>query len=560
MNNVKILSNVSFLVETVHFNDVIQIEDNFNVNSFLNRLSREKSKHRVKDLNSVFIKHMFLRTENSTDSEISPDYMERMHEIGKILLDFSDKIREAKTIKNGMCYNLTNFSLRMKNLIGLVNAEKFDFEDLSAWRMGSKMETLFRERWKILSEEFSILKISLNDRIRQNDKVSGKIYSVGEIKEQIEKKQNQMIKMQEDSINAIRDIELESYYKQRLKIQLIDQIRDESRDIKIVLENLFHAYKHEIQKERGKFSRTALEKKIVKLIDDENAIENISDKDVFQKFENFWTTIIQSSEILEFRRNIEITENEQMVKLRHDVKKAFETCFEYNEVDIAAKNEFKELKSIENWQFSEAQFKEIKITDEKYFEKNILKKFAEKFAGKLLLSKNSQLMPQLLNQFHRLIDENRYTKNNVAGFVDNKVILELCSEFKKVLWLKLKEFDLKNSATPLFRVHVVGFACFKLLLPRLKQNLEYYQGKMDPVKKLNSQKDYFQNLYRCKIQGAKQSIIWEQKLTKAMLEIIVEIFLNPVGSQATNELIYKFIQNSGTDQNRNDFFRSRNKI
>ena len=289
-------------MKTLHFNDVIQIEDTFNVNTFLDRLSREESKHRVKDLNSVFIKHMFSWTENPSDSEISPDYMERMHETGKILLNFSDKIQETRQLQDDRSASFTNFASRMKNLIDLINAEKFDFEDLHAWRMGSKMETIFRERWKILSEEFSKLKISLNNRIRQSKKVSGKIHTVGEIQEEVDEMQKRMIKMQEDSISAIRDLELEPYYKQRLILQLSDQIRNESRDLKLVLKDLFHEYEHEIRRKTGKFSNTALKKKIEELIDNEKTIENISEKDLLQNFENFWRAVIESAEILEFRK------------------------------------------------------------------------------------------------------------------------------------------------------------------------------------------------------------------------------------------------------------------
>ena len=241
-------SNNDFgLVKISRFNDVIQIEDTFNVNSFLNRLSRQKSKHRVEDLNSVFIKHMFSRTENPSDSEISPDYMERIHETGAILLDFSDKISEFTLSSMKKTDSFKHFGIRMKNLIELINAEKFDFEDLNAWRMSSKMETLYRERWKVLSDEFSRIKIILNNRIRQNEKVSGKIRSIGEISEEVEAKQNEMLKREKDSINAIRDLELEQYFKQRLILQLSDQIRNESRDLKRELTDLFHQYEHEIQ-------------------------------------------------------------------------------------------------------------------------------------------------------------------------------------------------------------------------------------------------------------------------------------------------------------------------
>ena len=137
--------------------------------------------------------------------------------------------------------------------------------------------------------------------------------------------------------------------------------------------------------------------------------------------------------------------------------------------------------------------------------------------------------------------------------MDNKNILILCAQFKEKLWTKLAKFNLDQSVKPLFQVHVVGFACFKLLLPRLQQNLKYYQESKDPAIELNKNKDFFKDLYYKKLQGAKQSYFWEQKLTETMLEIIVEMFLNPIGSQETHAFVEKFIKDCGSDRERKDF-------
>ena len=363
----------------------------------MDRLSREEIKHRVKDLNSVFIKHMFSRTENPSDSDISPDYMKRIHETGAILLDFSEKLQKFKQSKGVKSNDFQHLASRMKNLIELVNAEKFDFEDLNAWRMGSVMETFFRERWKILSEEFSKIKISLNNRIRQNESVSGKICSIREIQEKLDEEQNRMIQNQKNSIKAIRDLELEPYYKDRLIRQLSDQIRNESRDLKLVLIDLFHQYEHEIKRKSGKFSNSSLKKKFFAVIENEKAIENISEKELLEKFENLWNGIIGSEEILEFRKHIKTTQKEQMYKFRHDVKKAFETCFANDRVDIAANQDFEDLRSIENWEFTENNFRSINIEEGKYFNKNRLDRFWDFIRFK---SDNYKgLMSELLEQF-----------------------------------------------------------------------------------------------------------------------------------------------------------------
>ena len=391
------LTAMTFIsVKMANFNQVIQIEDNFNVNTFLERLSQEEKKHRVKDLNSIFVKHMFSRTENPSDSEISSEYIERIHETGSILLNFSDikRQRESNNLQSG---GFKRFSVKMKNLIDLINAEKFDFEDLDAWRMGSKIETMFQERWKKLSDEFSKLKASINDRIRQNEKVSGKISTIGEIQEIVDVSQNDMIKMQENSIRAIRDLELAVYFKERLIEQLSDQIRNESRDLKIILIDLFHQHEHEMRRTKGKFSNSSLKKKIVELIENEQAVENISERELLQKFNHFWNGIIKNKDIVEFRESMKTTQKEQSIKYRRDLKKGFEACFENDQFDIAAKQKFENMKSIEDWEFTENQFKNKEIFEEQgYFEKDRLKQFRQWLTNSSKSKK--QFMPQLFNQ------------------------------------------------------------------------------------------------------------------------------------------------------------------
>ena len=545
-----------------HFNDVIQIEDDLNVNSFLDRLSREESKHRVKDLNSIFIKHMFSRTENPSDSEISPEYMERIHETGAILLNFSEKLKLWKVSQDLKPDNINHFAKRMKNLIDLINAEKFDFEDLEAWRMGSKMEVMYRDKWKILSEQFSKLRISLSYRIRQSATVSGKISFIGEIHEIIDESQSRMIQMQKDQITAIPDLDLEKYYKNRLIHQLSDQIRNESRDLKIRMIDFFRQYEQELERTKGKFSNATLEKTIGELIEKEKAVENISDEEIHQKFNQFWNQIIKSREILDFKAAMRETQNEQLFKYRRDLKKGFEECLEIDQFDIVSNQEFQNLKSIEEWNFTEENFKKIEfMDDDKYFkvksrEDIFPKSFGEaKAFVKSRITRNKKVfMPQIMSQYKSLIDTNPNTKKDFDGFVDNTVILQLCSEFEAELRLKIEQYEVEpDYVKPLFKVHVVGFACFKLLLPRLQQNLKYYQESKDPVNDLNTKQDHFRNLHRSKLLGLKQSVLWEQKLTYCLQNLLVETYMNPNGSPETHELIYKFIHSSGASRDRKSF-------
>ena len=69
--------------------------------------------------------YLFSTTMNPSDSKISPKYVDSVHLLAKMLMDFFDK---NKSLSGGF----NQFSKRIANLIDLVNAEKFDFEDLDA--------------------------------------------------------------------------------------------------------------------------------------------------------------------------------------------------------------------------------------------------------------------------------------------------------------------------------------------------------------------------------------------------------------------------------------------
>ena len=64
----------------VTFNDVIEIKDASKVNSFLVRLQQEYPGLDHSVLNSIFLHHMFARTDNPSDSNISDKYIDGVHE------------------------------------------------------------------------------------------------------------------------------------------------------------------------------------------------------------------------------------------------------------------------------------------------------------------------------------------------------------------------------------------------------------------------------------------------------------------------------------------------
>ena len=151
--------------------------------------------------------------------------------------------RKAHDVNTG----LDTVIKRMENLIGLINAEKFDFEDVDAWKMGAIMEKMFLDRWKTRSDELAQLRIDIGECI-----VAGEITSEGNINELIDQRQQKIIVEETSAIKAID--ELDTYFKNRLVNQLRDQVEGVSRDVRVALRNELLKHRHNIEKENGKFS------------------------------------------------------------------------------------------------------------------------------------------------------------------------------------------------------------------------------------------------------------------------------------------------------------------
>ena len=539
------------------FNDVIEIEDNSRVNLFLHKLLREQketegqaeqTENKIRSLNSVFVNYLFSTTMNPSDSKISPKYVDSVHLLAKILMDFFDK---NKSFSGGF----NQFSKRIANLIDLVNAEKFDFEDLDAWKMGATMEQTFQDHWRKLGGQFSKIRQLFSDRIRQNEEADGKINSISEITNLVDSEKGKIIEDERIKIKKISELSLNSHFKTRLIQQLEDQINNESHDVKIMLIDCFRRHQHEMETQSGKFSMLELEKKINELIENEKSVKNITTEQIAKKFKFFWDEVMKDEKISELRKSLESTRREQLSKYRRNVKECFESCLHHDRDDIATLTKFKSVSALENWKFTEKQFLAIKVMDdEMYFWPRSFFNKAKQNAAEIFFhsdKKYGNLMADLLSQFKTFVDTNHKTKRNYDGYVDNAVILSLCREFQGVVKTKIEELQIKKYVKPFFNVTCIAFACYKLLLPRLEENVMFGCKTKDPVKEFESKRSHFQQLHQMKLQGAKRSELWQQKLVNALYNLMEDKFIDVDHAEETHEIVKLFYEERAKANNRN---------
>ena len=349
----------------ITFHDVINIRDSYNVNTFLQRRQRENPDMDYSVLNSVFIDHMFARTDNPTDSSISKKYIERIHEAACILQKMSKSIETEKkdlySLKPASKPDLNSVQDRIDNLIELINAEKFDFEDVEAWRMGAIMENMFKDHWRIRSNELAQLRIQISERIQAGD-----IVTEGGVDETIQEKRDQIIHEETTAIKAINDSELEPYFKNRLIDQLRDQVENVSRDYRITLQNEFLKHKHNIAKEEGKFSDRELQSKIMEGINNMEVAEHLSEHEMDRRFHYFWSSedVINSPELKTLQKNIQSTSFEQQVNYRRYVKDGVQFALESLNYEISVRTLFPDMDSIYNWNFTTNDLQSIKVMDD----------------------------------------------------------------------------------------------------------------------------------------------------------------------------------------------------
>ena len=398
----------------ITFDDVINIRDRYKVNTFLQRRQRENPDMDYSVLNSVFVDHMFARTDNPTDSSISKKYIERIHEAAFILQKMSKSIENEKKNQYSLVSkpDLQSVQERIDNLIELINAEKFDFEDVEAWRMGAIMENMFKDRWQNRSNELAQLRIQISERIQAGD-----IVTEGGVDEIIQEKRHQIIHEETTAINAINDTELEAYFKNRLMDQLRDQVENVSRDVRIALQNEFLKHKHNIAKEEGKFSDRELQRKILEGINNMEVAENLSQLEMDRRFINFWNSedVINSPELKTLQANILSTNLEQHANYRRYVKDGVQFALASLEYGISVRTAFPDMDAIYDWNFTAVNLTSIKVMeDPNYFEDRRHRQYGQSPSGHNYNTRSNSKFPYV-----HTVGQVQYYSHSEHGYVDD---------------------------------------------------------------------------------------------------------------------------------------------
>ena len=66
-------------------------------------------------------------------------------------------------------------------------------------------------------------------------------------------------------------------------------------------------------------------------------------------------------------------------------------------------------------------------------------------------------------------------------------------------------------------------------------------------------KEYYKKLFIMKLKGAQKSEIWRQQIVQLLKDSLVQLYLQPDGSEATHFMIYDFIRTFSADPRRNQF-------
>ena len=477
----------------------------------------------------------------------------------------------------------------------------FEFEDVQAWRMGAVMENIFKDRWTEASNELVRFQIDLSEKIP-----AGGIISEGDLMDVIEEKCNNLIHEETNGIKAINDSELETFFKNRLIQKLRDQIENFSRDSKKYLRTEYLKYKHTIEKENGKFSDREFQRKILEGINKMVFVRDLNDQELNERFLEFWNSedVINSPEVKTLKEIIKITKDDQKSMYKRYVKEGFEFALEAMNYQISVLSQFPYMNSIYHWDCDEGEFLSIRVKDDpQYFKPTHYCKTAEKIKktmkhtkkiymhqrgengticslsakgykdengnwhtsnGKLLVlndihdhyrqytgSSNSianpneyeNFMIELYTAFIVTIDENRSTRKNFEGLVNQADIRDLCVCFRQSVIDLATKYQILDYLRPKFVMMCVLFASFKMLLVRLNENNHQYFERSDPVTQLEMKKDYYKNLFILKLKGVQKGKIWQQQIVYHLKEAIIQMYFQINGSQATHFEVYQMIRN-----------------
>ena len=199
-------------------------------------------------------------------------------------------------------------------------------------------EQLFREKTSIINELKLSEKILLESIARNPKFLESKSLNI-----KLETNKPEPIKVELSEFIGL------SQFRKELKKQLGNQVENLLRDEK----------------------ECEFQRRILKKINNMEAVENLSQHEMDMRFINFWNSenVINNPELKTLQKNIESTSFEQQANYRRYVKDGVQSALESSDYEIDVRVMFPDMDSIINWNFTVTNLKSIKVMDDPdYFE------------------------------------------------------------------------------------------------------------------------------------------------------------------------------------------------
>ena len=438
------------------FNDIIKIENDEMRESFrslLLQFERHVEDQNYSLLNSIKLSNKIVK--RSDDSMINDKYINQVHEIAEKLFETfaSSQLNESELNLSGnsKSSNIKRLQSRLNKLTKLINSENFVSADIETWRMGTIYEQYFKQRWQNRSDQLS--KLTATKRFRKNLISSG-------IDETFLFFRDEIVHEELGIIKAISETDLTQYFKERLKFDMKNQINKK------------------LMTERIQFKRKLLETKFYKFTQAFQT-EEISDlNQLDEMIENLSSSDIRLSNLESLKQDMRMTKDDLDLNFRCYAIIGLHFVLDSEMESMAVQSLFPSVQSIDDWKVTTQEILSIEVMrDPDYFRANSISQNIVK----------KEFMQELYDGFTSIINENLSSKAGYDGPVDEKIIREICVNFKKKIDLTIQKYGIDDFVKPKFIVVCLVFAIFKMLPEHLYDTFDRNSKQDEPVEHLDIQ-------------------------------------------------------------------------
>ena len=435
------------------FNDIIKIENDEMRESFRSLLL--KFERHVEDQNYSLLNSIKLSNTIVKRSIINDKYINQVHEIAEKLFEMfaSSQLNETELNLSGNSKSskIKILQSRLNNLTKLINSENFVSADIETWRMGTIYEQYFKQRWQNRSDQLS--KLTATKRFR-------KILISSGIDETFLFFRDEIVHEELGIIKAISETDLTQYFKERLKLDMKNQINKK------------------MMTEQTQFKRKLLETKFNKFTQAFQT-EEISDlNQLDEMIENFSSSDILSSNLESLKQDMHMTKDDLDLNFRCYAIIGLHFVLDSEMESMAVQSLFPSVQSIDDWKVTTQEILSIEVMrDPDYFRTNSL-------SQKIV---NKEFMPELFDGFTSIINESLSSKASYDQSVDEKMIREICVSFKKKIDLTIQKYGIDDFVKPKFIVVCLVFAIFKMLPGRFYDTLDRNSKQDESVEHLDIQ-------------------------------------------------------------------------